>query len=121
MRTTLAVAITLAAAASAGSAKAQASIVGTYVVEGSCPGQNAIYRGTVTVTQPSALYLVRWNLDSGQLSTGQALEQDGRLAIAYTLDDGGGVMIARPTTTGWEGRWALFGSSVTCVERWRRR
>lgn len=119
MRTVLAATI-LAAAAYAGAADAQTPIVGTYVVEGSCPGQGAIYRGTVTITHPSALYLVRWNLASGQSSTGQALEQDGHLAIAYTLDDGGGVMITRPTSTGWEGSWALFGSSVACVERWRR-
>ena len=120
MRTVL-IATILAAAACAGAARAQVPIVGTYAVEGSCPGQGAIYRGTVTITHPHAVYMVRWNLDSGQSSAGQALEQDGRLAIAYTLDNGGGVMITRPTATGWEGSWALFGSTVACVERWRRR
>lgn len=113
--------IAFAAAALVGATAAQAQVVGTYAVEGSCPGQSAPYRGTVTVTRPNALYLVRWTLASGQSSTGQALEQDGRLAIAYSLDDGGGVMIARPTPTGWDGSWAMFGASVACVERWRRR
>lgn len=96
-------------------------VAGTYSVEGICPGQDGSYRGTLTITKPNALYSLRWLIGSGQVSTAKAIEQDGHLAIAYELDGGGGVMIARPTATGWEGSWAMFNATVACVERWTRR
>lgn len=108
-------ALTLASAASA-----QNPITGTYQVVGTCPGQNGVYRGTLTITKPDALYALRWVIGSGQVSTARAIEQDGRLAIAYELDGSGGVMLARPTPTGWEGSWGMFGARSVCVERWRR-
>lgn len=112
--------IALAALALASAASAQNPIVGTYRVEGTCPGQNGVYVGTLTITKPDALYSLRWVIGSGQVSTAKAIEQDGRLAIAYELDGSGGVMLTRPTPDGWTGSWAMFGARATCVERWRR-
>ena len=104
----------IASLTTAAGAQKGTSAVGTYAIEGTCPGQTGSYRGTLTITKPNALYSLRWLIGSGQVSTAKAIEQDGRLAIAYELDGGGGVMIARPTDTGWEGSWAMFDATTAC-------
>lgn len=120
MKTMLTVA-SAALLATVAPAQKAAPIVGSYAIEGSCPGQGDVYRGTLTITKPDALFTLRWQLASGQTSSARAIEQDGWLAISYELDGSGGVMIARPTDTGWQGRWAYYRSDVVCVERWTRR
>jgi hypothetical protein len=124
MKTLCTIAAATLIASTAGAQKTMStadSLTGTYDAEGSCPGQNGVYRGIVTVTKPDALYAVRWQLTSGQVSTAKALEQDGRLAIAYELDGSGGVMMMRPTATGYAGSWAMFRATSLCTERWQRR
>lgn len=113
-------AIAAALLASPAAAQKTAPIVGTYTVEGACPGQQGAYRGVLTVTRAGSMYGLRWVI-AGDVSTGRAIEQDGRLAISYTLGGQGGLMMTRPTDTGWEGRWAMYNSTTVCTERWQRR
>ena len=113
---------TVAVLALTGPAVAQknASIAGTYAVEGACPGQRGAYHGVLTITPVGGMYALRWVI-AGDVSTGRAIEQDGRLAISYTLGGQGGLMMTRPTGSGWEGRWAMYNSTDVCAERWQRR
>ena len=119
MRRVLGLAAATLLATAAGAQRGQ-PITGQYAVQGQCPGQPGTYRGTLTVTQAGTMYALRWVI-AGRVSTGRAIEQDGRLAISYTLEGEGGLMITRPTDAGWEGRWAVYSSNNVCVERWQRR
>ncbi len=106
----------LACAAAASTAHAQKA-AGRYTVAGVCPGQQGAYRGTLTIVADGPRYALTW-LIAGETFYGSAIEQDGRLAIAYTSAGQSGIMISKPTGSGWEGVWSMYQSNMACSETW---
>ena len=90
---------------------------GQYAVAGVCPGQQGAYRGTLTITADGPRYALTWVI-AGETFYGSAIEQDGRLAIAYTSAGQSGIMISKPTGSGWEGVWSMYRSNMACSESW---
>ena len=90
-------------------------VAGSYAVARSCPGGQVAYRGTLSV-RPNRMLYSRSREIAGETFYGTAIEQDGRLAIAYASAGSNGIMQVRRTPSGWEGVWSMYQSNAVCSE-----
>lgn len=117
----LAAAMLVLAAASTGQA-ATPRASGDYLVRGTCPSQPRAYSGTVRIEPPrrgEPFTTLTWSVQ-GDTLTGQALDEDGVLAVHYESapGDAGLMVMRRDPAGGYAGTWAYFGFPEKCTETW---
>lgn len=109
----LMIALSLFAAGSAASAQ---SLSGRYAVEGTGLDGKA-YRGTATITAPSAIDCrIRWEIE-GQTAEGTCIRSLNALSAAYPSGDGVVLVIYRLTLDGaMRGDWVVTGQNGAGIE-----
>lgn len=110
--------LAVAAAAIPAAAQDQIDPSGTYVVQGTNPGNTGAYRGTVSVERTGETYKVAWDI-AGNLSVGRGVFLGDTLAVAGVLGDRGFVFVMLPNAAGQlEGIWADLEGTTLGAEIW---
>lgn len=109
----------LALAAIAASMPAFADPVGNYRVEGTNPGNNTPYRGTVKVERTGETYRVVWVV-GGTTYVGTGIGNKDFLAVSYRSGDSTGLALYGDTGGDWLGVWTYANGRQVGSERWVR-
>jgi len=110
----------LAAAAIAFSTTiALADPVGTYDVEGTNPGGNGHYAGTVTVQRTGDTYRVTWVIGSTRY-VGTGIGTKDFIAVSYRSGNNTGLALYGADGDDWSGVWAYAGARQMGAEAWKR-
>lgn len=106
---------------------------GTYIVEGTDPGNGGKYTGTVTVDRSGQTYSVAWNIGGteylgtglgaanvkGTPTMGPASVHDTAIAISYVTKGSFGLTFYVEQSNGqWKGIWTYGGSQQIGTETW---
>ncbi len=88
---------------------------GTYTCQGTNPGSDKKYEGTVMITPKGENYTFTWNI-GGKVSKGVGLVNGDLLSVAYTSDEGNtyfGLVVYEIMQEGkrLEGQWTVYPGS----------
>jgi len=96
---------------------ALADPVGKYDVEGTNPGKEKTYTGTVSVERTGDTYRVVWNID-GTRYVGTGIGNKEFLAVSYRSGNDTGLALYAATSDGWDGIWTYANGTKIGTERW---
>lgn len=110
--------VTAIAAGAIASPASAFALPGTYVAEGSCPGESP-YRGIVTIRRSGGLFhALTWRIGNDTI-LGTAMEVEGHVVIEFRFANGtSGLMEMRADGHRWRGHWAVAGTGALCTESW---
>lgn len=111
-------AVTVALLWSAATAFA-ADPVGTYNVEGTNPGGNSSYKGTVTISRTGETYSVVWVV-GGTRYVGTGIGNKDFIAVSYKSDADTGLALYGADGGNWAGVWTYAGGDKVGAEIWKR-
>ena len=108
---------------------------GTYLAQGTGPGGQGAYSGTVTVQRTGQTYQVLWNVGgqeyigtglgasnvNGSFTMGPASPDDIAIAISYVTNGSFGLTFYVEQPNGqWSGIWTYGGAQQIGTETWTR-
>lgn len=93
--------------------------VGTYRAEGSNPGGQGKYSGTVMVTKTGETYSVVWVV-GGTRYVGTGIGNKDFLAVSYKSGEGTGLALYAADGGNWTGLWTYAGGKELAPEVWKR-
>jgi hypothetical protein len=96
-----------------------ASPVGEYTVQGTNPGGNGKYTGTVTVTRTGETYRVVWEV-AGTKYIGTGIGNKEFIAVSYKSGSDTGLALYGADGTDWSGVWTYAGGRQMGAEIWKR-
>lgn len=114
-RTTL-----IAASLLIGISAAVADPSGRYKLEGTNPGGNGKYTGSITVERTGETYRVIWVVGS-ETYVGTGIGNKDFLAVSYKSGDSTGLALYGVEGDGWSGVWTYAGGNKMGAERWYRK
>jgi hypothetical protein len=91
--------------------------VGKYDVEGTNPGGDRTYTGTVSVERTGDTYKVVWVID-GTRYVGTGIGDKDFIAVSYRTGDDTGLALYTATDDGWKGIWTYANGTKIGAERW---
>jgi hypothetical protein len=92
---------------------------GEYDVEGSNPGGNGTYSGTVTVEKTGDTYRVVWDI-GGTKYVGTGIGNKDFIAVSYRSGNNTGLALYGEDGGNWVGIWTYAGGKTVGAERWKR-
>jgi len=98
---------------------ALADPVGTYVVEGTNPGSDKSYSGTVSVERTGQTYRVVWVV-GGTRYIGTGIGNKDFISVSYKSGNDTGLALYAPNDEGWVGVWTYAGGTQMGTEHWTR-
>jgi hypothetical protein len=116
MRHVLAVSVALLLSVAAAFA---ADPVGTYSIQGTNPGGNGKYSGTVTVSRTGETYRVIW-IVGGTRYVGTGIGDKNFIAVSYKSGNDTGLALYGADGGNWSGVWAYSGAREVGAEVWKR-
>jgi hypothetical protein len=93
--------------------------VGTYNVEGTNPGDNSTYKGTVTIAKTGETYRVVWVV-GGTRYIGTGIGNKDFIAVSYKSGDSSGLALYGADGGNWAGVWTYSGGDKMGAEFWKR-
>lgn len=93
--------------------------VGTYQIEGSNPGGQGKYKGTVLVTKTGETYSVVWVVGSTRY-VGTGIGNKDFLAVSYKSGNDTGLALYGADGGNWSGLWTYAGGKPLAPEIWKR-
>jgi hypothetical protein len=96
---------------------ALADPVGKYDVEGTNPGGEKSYTGTVSVERTGDTYRVVWDIGSTHY-VGTGIGNEEFLAVSYRSGNDTGLALYSATDDGWKGIWTYANGTKIGSERW---
>lgn len=94
--------------------------VGDYTVEGTNPGGNGRYAGTVTVRKTGETYSVVWVV-GGTRYIGTGIGNKDFMAVSYRSGNDTGLALYGEDGGNWKGIWTYAGGKQVGAERWLRK
>jgi hypothetical protein len=94
--------------------------VGQYDVDGTNPGTNDHYSGTVSVERTGQTYKVVWVI-GGTRYIGTGIGNKDFIAVSYRSGNQTGLALYAPDGDGWIGVWTYAGGTQMGTDRWTRR
>ena len=91
--------------------------VGKYDVEGTNPGTDKTYTGTVSVERTGETYRVVWII-GGTRYVGTGIGNKDFIAVSYRTGDHTGLALYAPSDDGWKGIWTYADGTKIGTERW---
>lgn len=101
-------------------AAAFADPIGKYDVDGTNPGNEGSYSGTVSVERTGQTYKVVWVI-GGTRYFGTGIGNKDFLAVSYRSGNQTGLALYAPDGDGWTGVWTYAGGTQMGTDRWTRR
>ena len=98
---------------------ALADPVGKYVVEGTNPGSDKSYSGTVSVERTGQTYRVVWVV-GGTRYIGTGIGNKDFISVSYKSGSDTGLALYAPNVAGWVGVWTYAGGTQMGTEHWTR-
>jgi hypothetical protein len=98
---------------------ALADPVGKYDIEGTNPGSDTTYSGTVSVERTGQTYRVVWVV-GGTRSIGTGVGNKDFISVSYKTGSYTGLALYAPEGDGWVGVWTYAGGTQLGAERWTR-
>jgi hypothetical protein len=96
---------------------ALADPVGKYDVEGTNPGNDKPYTGTVSVERTGETYRVVWVI-GGTRYVGTGIGDKDFIAVSYRTGNETGLALYTTTKDGWKGIWTYANGTKIGTERW---
>ena len=96
---------------------ALADPVGKYDVEGTNPGSETTYTGTVSVERTGDTYKVIWIVGQTRY-VGTGIGNKDFIAVSYRAGDQTGLALYGATDDGWKGVWTYANGTKIGTERW---
>ncbi len=98
-------------------AAAFADPAGKYDVQGTNPGNDKAYSGSVSVERTGDTYRVVWNI-GGTRYFGTGIGDKNFLAVSYRSGNSTGLALYAATDDGWKGIWTYANGTTIGTERW---
>jgi hypothetical protein len=92
---------------------------GEYKVDGTNPGGNGTYSGTVTVEKNGETYRVVWDI-GGTKYIGTGIGNKDFIAVSYRSGNNTGLALYGEDGGNWLGVWTYAGGKTVGAERWHR-
>ncbi len=93
--------------------------VGDYTIEGTNPGGNGTYTGTVTVSRTGETYRLVWVVGSTRY-VGTGIGNKDFIAVSYKSGNDTGLALYGADGGNWAGVWAFSGARQVGAEIWKR-
>lgn len=93
---------------------------GEYTIEGTNPGGNGTYSGTVTVRKTGETYSVIWVV-GGTRYVGTGIGNKDFIAVSYRSGNDTGLALYGEDGGNWTGIWTYAGGKQVGAERWLRK
>lgn len=90
---------------------------GKYDVEGTNPGSDKTYTGTVSVDRTGDTFRVVWVIE-GTRYVGTGIGDKDFLAVSYRTGDNTGLALYAATDDGWKGIWTYANGTKIGTETW---
>lgn len=92
---------------------------GNYTIQGTNPGGNGTYSGTVEVTKTGETYRVIWDV-GGTRYVGTGIGNKDFIAVSYKSGSDTGLALYGADGGNWAGVWAYSGARNVGAEIWKR-
>jgi hypothetical protein len=93
--------------------------IGSYTIEGTNPGGNGTYSGTVEVTKTGETYRMIWVV-GGTRYVGTGIGTKDFIAVSYKSGSDTGLALYGADGGNWAGVWAYSGARQVGTEIWKR-